>query len=172
MAQKKMLAPNVAIWWVPKSGVTDYQVIKATEIASGSNISCAIVEGYTLNSTDPNTDNTRTICDEGNVDNPTSEQYEGSLTFFRDKDLSDIGANTSVFNKAFSLFMQPGADGYLVRRIGFKSDIPIAATQEVEVFGFTSDYPQSVDGAEGGPPIQFTVKFLPTGETSGLILAA
>lgn len=168
MANKKMLAPNTTIWWVPRSGVSDYTKIKAAEINAGSNISCAIVSGYTLNSTDPNTDDTKTICDAGNVDNPTTEQYEGSLTFLRDADLDDIGTNNSVYNKAYSLFKEPDADGFLVRRIGKESSQPAAATDDVEVFGFTSDYPQSVDGAENAPPIQFTVPFIPTGQISGI----
>lgn len=166
--KQKLLSPNEALWWVDKSDVADYTAIKASEISSGVNLSCAIVEGYTLNSSDPNTDNSRTICDSGNVDNPTTEQYEGNVTFFRDKDLSDIGTNASVFNAAFSLFNQPGADGFWVRRVGKLSTVAIASGDEVEVYGFTSDYPQSVDGAENAPPIQMTVPFIPSGEISGI----
>lgn len=168
-AKQKMLAPNVTIWWIDKSGVVNYKAIKASEINAGKNISCAIVDPYTLNSTDPQTDNSSTICDEDNVVNPTSEQYEGNLTFFRDADITD---NTSVFNTAFELYKDGGAEGYLVRRVGKKSDQAATTTDEVEVFGFTSDLPQSVDGADNGPPIQMTVPFIPSGEITGIITAA
>lgn len=165
-ARKKMLAPNETIWWMDAADVADYTAITAKMINDdGVNISCAIVEGYTLNSTDPQTDNTRTICDEGNVVNPTAEQYEASLTFFRDANSAD---GTSVFNTAFNLFKQPDAEGYLIRRVGKKSSEAAAATDEIQVFGVSSDLPRSIDGAENAPPIQFTVPFLPTGEISSI----
>lgn len=164
MTEQKMLAPNVTLWWIDRSGVADYTAITVAEINAGTNVSCAVVEGYTLNPTDPNTDNTRSICDEGNVDNDTTDQYEGNVTFFRDKNIAD---NTSVFNKAFNLFKTADADGYWVRRVGKKADQLAAANDDVEVFGFTSDFPRSVDGAENAPPIQFSVRFIPNGEISG-----
>lgn len=167
MAEKKMLAPNETIWWIDKADLADYKAPKASEITNdGVNISCAIVEGYNLGSTDPQTDTTRTICDEGNVQNPTNSQYEASLTAFRD---ANIGDNASVFNTFYNLFAQPDAEGYLIRRVGEKSTVAAAATQDVEVFGVTSDFPQSIDGGENAPPIQMTVPFLPTGEYSGIV---
>ena len=164
--RKKMLAPNETIWWVDAAAGVTASTMTAAVLNGGNstNISCAIVEGYTLNTTDPQTDNTRSICDEGNVENPTAEQYEANLTAFRDASLVD---NSSVYNKFFNLFSQPDADGWLVRRVGKKSDQAAAANDEVQAFGVSSDYPQSIDGGENAPPIQMTVPFLPTGDVSG-----
>lgn len=164
-ARKKMLAPNETIWWVDAAFASTADAITAAILnTNGVNISCAIVSGYTLNSTDPQTDTTRTICDEGNVENPTAEQYEANLTFFRDADLGDAN---SVFNKAFDLFKHPDAEGYLVRRVGKKSDQAAASGDTVQAFGVSSDYPQSIDGDENNSPIQMTVPYIPTGDLSG-----
>jgi hypothetical protein len=165
MARSKLLEPTTTIWWVPLAGVANPATITKTEINAGANISCAIVTGYTLNGTGANTDNSRTICDVANVDNPTTDQYDGSLTFFRDANPAD---GTSVYNIAFNLFKTVGAQGYLVRRIGQLSTVTAATADDVEVFQFEADYPKSVDGAENAPPVQFTVKFIPSGFMSGI----
>ena len=163
--RSKLLEPTTTIWWVPLAGVANPAVITKTEINAGTNISCAILTGYTLNGTGANTDNSRSICDVANVDNPTTDQYEGNLTFFRD---AVPGDGASVYNLAFNLFKTVGAQGYLVRRIGALSSAVAATADDVEVFSFEADYSRSVDGAENAPPIQFTIKFIPLGFMSGL----
>ena len=163
--RSKLLEPTTTIWWVPLAGIANPYAPTVAEVNAGSNISCAIVTGYTLNGTGANTDNSRTICDVANVDNPTTDQYDGSLTFFRDANPADV---SSVYNTAFNLFKAVGAQGYLVRRIGKVSSTTAASADDVEVFGFESDYIKSVDGAQNAPPIQFTVKFIPLGVMSGL----
>lgn len=163
MAQQKLLAPNVTIWWIDAAGVADPYAITAAEINAGKNISCAIVSGYTLNPTDPNVDNTKSICDSANVDNPTTDQYNGNVTFFRDKNIATVA---SVYNIAFQLFRYGGAQGYLVRRVGELSSAVAAIGDDVQVFGFESDLPSSIDGGENPPPVQFTVPFIPNGVVS------
>lgn len=163
---QKMMAPNTTIVWVPKSGVADPFNPTATELNAGTNISCAIVRGYTLNPTASDTDTTASICDEGNVDNRTYANYEGNITFFRDANIQD---NVSVFNKAYALFRRAGASGYLYRRVGYKSTVTFAIGQEVEGFLFESDWPQTIDGGDGGGPIQFTVPFLQQGKLTGMV---
>lgn len=166
MAEEKLLAPNVTIWWIPDAGVADPTAITTAEVNAGSNISCAIVAGYTLNPTDPNVDNTKSICDNANVDNPTQDQYNGNLTFFRDKDVTN---NDSVYNKAFQLFRYGGAVGYLVRRVGKLNSDPAADGDDIQPFSFESDLPSSIDGGENPPPVQFTVPFIPNGKAAGAI---
>lgn len=163
MTQQKMLAPNVTIWALDKANApADLLTLTDTDLNTlAVNISCAIVAGYTLNPTDPNFDTSKSICDSGNVDTPTTNQYEGNITFFRDANLAD---NTSVFNKAFQLFKFGGWEGYLIRRFGKLSSVVAAGDDPVQVFGFESDIPKSVDGADNAPPIQFTVKYIPSGE--------
>ena len=160
MASEKMLSPNTTIWWVPDSGIADPKNPTAAEINAGVNISCAIVTGYSLNPADSDTDDSRSICDNSNAQSPTFDNYEGDLTFFRDADAANA---ESVFNKAYGLFKNVGASGYLVRRIGKTADMPAAAGDYVSLFKFTSDYMRSLDGDEGGSPVKFQVKFIPAG---------
>lgn len=161
---QKMMSPNTTIVWVPKSGVVDPYNPTAVELNAGVNISCAIVRGYTLNPTASDVDNTASICDEGNVDNRGAGNYEGNITFFRDANIAD---NVSVFNRAWALFRKAGAAGYLYRRVGYKSSVTFSVAQEVEGFQFESDVPQTIDGTDGGGPIQFTVPFLQQGLMTG-----
>lgn len=154
----KMMSPNTTIWWIPLAGLVDPAEPTVAEINLGINLSAAIVTGYTLGATDSETDDSKTIVDEGNVTTYTFDNYEGSLSFFR----SDLVAVTPVFNTAYELFKVPRAEGYLVQRLGKKATAPIAVGDEVSVFRFIADSPTDDEG-DGGAPIQFTVPFLPQG---------
>lgn len=158
---KKMMSPNTTIWWLDEDAVVDAHKITVAELTAGVNISCAIVRGYTLNPQASDTDSTASICDEGNVETPTYDNYEASLTFFHESDQEDT---ESVFLKAIELFKAKGARGYLVRRLGYKSTVAPAAGQEYEAFLVQSDNPQTIDGGDSGGPIQMTVPFLQQGD--------
>lgn len=155
----KMMSPNTTIWWVPLAGIANYLAPTVAEITAGVNISAAIVTGYTLAATDSDTDDSKTIVDEGNVQTPTFGNYEASLSFFRD----GIGDAATVFTTANALFDAGRVEGWLVSRQGFKSTVAPAATQLVSVFRVMSDYHQTVEG-DGGSPIQTTVPFKPQGQ--------
>lgn len=158
----KMMSPNETIWWVPADTVGfDPAAPSAAELTEARNISCAVVSGYTLNPTDSDTDGTTSICNSANIETPTFYNYEANITFFRE----EVGANednTSAYYRAFEFFKEPDAEGYLVRRVGYRESEPAAAGQEVSVFYVSSDYAQDVVPDDGGP-IQFTVPFLPQG---------
>lgn len=154
----KMMSPNTTIWWVPLAGIANPASPTVAEINAGTNISCAIVTGYTLGATDSDTDDSKSICDDANVLTPTFDNYEANLSFFR----SDLVAVTAVYDTAFNLFKVDRVEGYLVSRHG-KVSTALAATGDiVSVFRVISDAPQDVEG-DGGAPIQFTVPFLPQG---------
>lgn len=155
----KMMSPNTTIWWVPLAGITNYLAPTAVQVNAGTNISAAIVTGYTLAATDSDTDDSKTIVDEGNVTTPTFGNYEASLSFFRD----GIGDTATIFTTAYNLFKAGRVEGWLVSRHGYKSTTTAAATQLVSVFRVFSDYAQDVEG-DGGAPIQFTVPFKPQGQ--------
>ena len=154
----KMMSPNTTIWWVPLAGIANPATPTIAEINAGTNISCAIVTGYTLGATGSDTDDSKSICDDSNVQTPTFDNYEASLTFFR----SDLTAVTAIYVTAFNLFKVPRVEGYLVSRHGKKSDQVAAANDIVSVFRVISDSPADVEG-DGGSAIQFTVPFLPQG---------
>ncbi|ALY08390.1 major tail protein [Arthrobacter phage Amigo] len=153
----KMMSPNTTIWWVPLAGIANPMAPTVAEINAGTNISCAIVTGYTLGATASDTDDSKSICDDANVQTPTFDNYEASLTFFR----SDLTAVTAIYQTAFNLFKTPRVEGYLVSRQGKKSDQVAASNDLVSVYRVISDSPQDLD-AEGSA-VQFTVPFLPQG---------
>lgn len=155
----KMMSPNTTIWWVPLAGIANYLVPKATELTAGTNISAAIVTGYTLGATDSDTDDSKTIVDEGNVTTPTFGNYEANISFFRE----GVGDTPTIFTTAFNLFKDGRVEGWLVSRHGYKSTVAAAATQLVSVFRVYSDYAQDIEG-DSGAPIQFTVPFKPQGQ--------
>lgn len=161
----KMLNPNTTIWWVPLAGITNPLAPTASQVNAGTNISCAITRGYTLNPTDSDTDDTASICDTGNVKTRLYDNYEGEITFFKDANSAD---GSSVYNAAFALFKSPDVAGFLVRRLGKKSTSTAVAGDVVEVFQFTNDRTRSVDGGDAGP-VQFTVPYLPQGFYSGYV---
>jgi hypothetical protein len=155
----KMMSPNTTIWWVPLAGIANYLAPTVAEITAGINISAAIVTGYTLAATDSDTDDSKTIVDEGNVETPTFGNYEASLSFF----LDGIGDTPTVYTTATNLFQNGRVEGWLVSRHGYKSTVAAATTQLVSVFRVISDFHQIVEG-DSGAPIQFTVPFLPQGQ--------
>ena len=155
----KMMSPNTTIWWIPLAGIANYLSPTVAEINAGINISAGIVTGFTLGATDSDTDDSKTIVDEGNVSTPTFGNYEASLSFFRDA----TGDAATVFTTATALFTGGRVEGWLVSRHGYKSTIVAATTQLVSVYGVISDFYQDVEG-DGGSPIQITVPFKPTGK--------
>lgn len=156
----KMMSPKTTLWWVPIGTVGfNPDSPSAAVLTPARNVSNAVVSGYTLNPTDSDTDDSTSIADGANSQTPTFANYEGNITFFREGDLANT---TSDYAKAFAFFKQPDAEGYWVRRVGFRSNVAAAAAQEVDVFHFSSDVPQDVVGDSG--PIQFTVPFLPQGK--------
>jgi hypothetical protein len=155
----KMMSPNTTIWWVPLAGITNPAAVTVAQLTAGTNISAAIVTGYTLGATDSDTDDSKTIVDEGNVQTPTFGNYEGNISFFRD----GVGDTPTAFTTAYNLFKAGRVEGWLVSRHGYKSTVAPAAGQLISVFRFFSDYGQDVEG-DGGAPIQFTVPFRPQGQ--------
>jgi hypothetical protein len=154
-----MMSPNTTIWWVPLAGIANFEAPTVAQLTAGSNISAAIVTGFTLGATDSDTDDSKTIVDEGNVSTPTFGNYEASLSFFRD----GIGDTATIFTTAVALFTAGRVEGWLVSRHGYKSTVAPAIGHLVSVYGVISDYYQDVEG-DGGSPIQVTVPFRPTGK--------
>lgn len=155
----KLMSPNTTIWWVPLAGIANYLAPTAAQLTAGTNLSAAIVTGYTLGATDSDTDDSKTIVDEGNVSTPTFGNYEASLSIYRD----GIGDAATIFTTAFALFSAGRVEGWLVSRHGYKSTVAAAATQLVSVFRVTSDFTQVVEG-DGGAPIQVSIPFKPQGQ--------
>lgn len=162
----KMMSPNSRIDWIPFAGLTTPSAPKATELNAGTNLSAAIVTGYTLGALASDVDNSKSIADEGNVDTPTLGNYDGKLQFFRDA----VGTGTqqapvpsTIFTTARALFLTAKVEGWLVSRHGAKQNVAYAAGDVVSAFHFVSDYMMTID-QEGGKPILSEVQFLPQGD--------
>ena len=154
----KMLAPNTTIWWVPDSAGWNPAAPDHTLLTDARNISCAIDNGYKLGPTKSETDKSKSICENANSETRVAFNYEGSLTFFREGDLTN---NTSAYAKAFAFFKDGTKNGlnlgYLVRRTGYKNTVAAAAGQEVESFYFAPDNP--MDEVADKTTIKYTVTF-------------
>jgi hypothetical protein len=165
----KMLPPKITVWWVPATpGIEDIDAPTAAEINAGVDISCAItVDNFTLGWTDRDLDDSRSLCDVDNVENPTAKNVEADLTFFLDDDFDD---NTSVFNEAMDLFETPLQRGFLVQRIGKNPNTdPLAeAGDRVTVFDVLSGDPNIEN--DGDAPVRMQVRFYPQGQSSNGIV--
>lgn len=177
----KMMPPGTSIWWIDESDITDPAKDLANPAtyngasAKAVDISCAVVTGFTLNPTDSDTDDTQSICDAAAVQTPVRENYEASITFFREK-VGETGVGTtSPADKAFNLFrdgIQNGQKtGWLVKRVGWKQGVPVAAGHVLSAFKVSPDNPRDTVG-DATTAIQFEVPFLPQGEMYLNITAA
>ncbi len=123
------------------------------------NISCAITDdNFTADITDSETDNTRTICDKGQVTNPTFANYDVTFQTLRDRDVTGHG----VFNIPFNLFKTPDHKFYIIKRIGKASTEDFAAGDVVTIFGVTTD--NASDVSDDKALLQFAPQFKATGE--------
>lgn len=160
MANQKMLRGNVAIYAFDPEAFADLSAPTVAELngtAFGYNISCAITDDYTLNMTDSDTDDSRSICDVGQVETPTFFNYEASLDAFRDIDPNAAG----LFNLFRDLFRAPDVPYILVKRIGKSNTEPFAVGDFVSLYSVNTDYP--VDTTEDNAPLLFGARFKPTG---------
>lgn len=167
MSHKMVNQKRIAVWWIPEAGLSAPEAPSAAQINAGTRISPALVTGYTLKMSDSNTDTSRTVEDEGNVETPTLRNYEGKLQFFRD----DIGSGTqdvpvpaTAFTAVLNLFKTAYVSGWLVSRYGPKADVLVAALDRVSVFKFKNDVYRVLEGDAGETPVMVEVEFLKQGE--------
>ncbi len=167
----KMLRPNVGIFVAAADAFADWTAPTLAELTAPTkifNISAAVTDGYTLNMTDSDVDNSLSMTDSAQVSTPTLYNYEASLDGFRDASLSA----TSVYNKFRDLFAGAavGTKYYLIKRIGKANDAAWALTDTFSIFGVTTDNP--VDIVADGAMIMLGARFLTTGEVSVNIVPA
>lgn len=162
----KLVSPNTTIWWVDATGTFLPTAPDASNLVAdlgagkAVNLSAAVATGYTLNATASDTDNSKTIVDEGNSQSRGNGNYTASIPFFREAD--PVTNTDSVFLAAYNLFKTKGANGTLVKRLGFKYTVAPAAGQLVSVYTVLADNPRDEESNAGGP-IQFLVPFFPQG---------
>jgi hypothetical protein len=170
MANEKLLRANVTVLLAypeafadplhPSAAeLNDQFVFTTNEDAMVFNVSCAIEDSsLTANFTDSDTDDERTICDEGAVQTPTAKNYEFSLDFFRDKNVDAAG----LFNLGFRLVQNPDRPFYGITRIGVSRDTAFANGQDVSIFGLTTDNVQDI--VDSGANTKAGARFQYTGQ--------
>jgi hypothetical protein len=168
MAFEKVLRGNVTILLAYPEAFADPEAPVAAELndlfvyttnedAMVFDVSCSILDDYTLNMSDSDTDDSVSICDIGNVSSPTFQNYEGSLDAFRDKDVDDNG----IFNLFRDLTLGPDREFYVIKRIGYASTDAFAAGQTISMYGFNTDFP--VDLVEDNAMLKHGARFKPNG---------
>lgn len=158
----KLLRGNVKIVVVEYDAIADPTAPTAAELNSALyayDISCAVLDDYTLNTTSSDTDDTLTICDIGNVQSRTFTNYEGTLTGLRDAVITD---SASVYNTFFRLFQGQDKKYWIVKRIGPAQAATFASGQIVSLYGFSTDYP--TNNAEDQSMMSMTANLKPLGQ--------
>lgn len=145
-------------------GFADISCPTSEEINAGVNISCAMTTDFTLGWTDRDTDDTRGLCDDAAVANPTTKNYEAQLNFFLDRDPNKL--DPSIYNDVLELFKKPLRSGYLVQRIAKhpKRDPDAAEGDRVTIFRVYAGDPNIVNDATA--PIQMQITFYAQGQSS------
>lgn len=152
----KLISGKTLILWI-EDPTYDPLLPSLALMTAGTDISCAIGSGYTLNPTKSDVNTKRTICEDAESETPVRYNYEGNLSFFREGDLADT---TSAFARAFAFFGAARKEGYLVRRMAIPRSTPLAIGHKVDSFKFQSDFSQdNIDD----DLIMFNVKFLQQG---------
>jgi hypothetical protein len=154
----------VKIAWVLDANMTPAQAAAPTVaiLTAGTTVDLSPAiswQDFALGATDSDDVEDRGITDPGNAVTRGFANFEGTLSFFRDKSPND---STSDFVKAWQTFKVPRTYGYLVMRVAEKKwDAAWAAGDRVSVFRFVAD--AVVDDTEGDDAVKFTVTFLPQG---------
>lgn len=156
----KVLRGNVEIFAAYPEAFADPENPTVAELSNTDLvkiISCAVEDSYTLNPTDSDTDNSLSVCDVAQVDNPTFANYEASLDGFRDESITATG----VFNLFRDLFKVSGIPYILGKRIGKAQGTPFAVGDRVSLYSVKTDNPTDIDAS--GAPIQLGARFKPQG---------
>lgn len=176
-----MLPPSITVWWVDDgdqtsecyigtygNGIANVDCPTSEEINAGLNISCAMTTEFTLGWTERDTDDTRGLCDDAAVANPTTKNYEATLAFFLDRNPNK--EDESIYNEVMQLFKKPLRSGYLVQRIArHPAREPEAQEGDwVTIFKVFSGDPNILNDATA--PTQLEVVFYAQGSSSdGLV---
>jgi hypothetical protein len=124
----------------------------------GGNITCAVSEDFTLGATDPEIDDSRTVCSKGASGEIKRYNFEAELTIFRDLSLTD---STSVFNLARDLTRAPDIPYFIAHRVGYSSVTASAVGHEWDFYYVYTDNPVPV--YEDDDWQQSTLTFVPKG---------
>lgn len=157
----------VKVAWVPDALMTPAQAAAPSatllnNVSTTQDLSAAIAwQDFALANATSDTKDDRGITDPGNATTRGFSNFAGTLSFFRDADLTNT---TSPYVQAWNTFKTPRTYGYLVIRVAEqKWNTPFAAGDRVSVYKFIADI--VVDDVSGDDAVKFKVNFLPQGAT-------
>ena len=149
-------------------GVADLDKPTVTELAAGKDITCAVAYGYTLGMGQSATvQGALGLCDQKAATRRGDAVFNGDLTILREDGQE---GNDTAYANAAEVFADPDVTIDIVRRGGIaqypEDALPdstaYAAGQHVEIFRFTTDYPQYRTGQTKGEDATFQVQPLPS----------
>ncbi|WP_058120547.1 hypothetical protein [Actinobaculum massiliense] len=152
-------------------GLKDITKPTVDELENGVDFTCAVVTGYTLGMNASETvQGKQTLCEKAASTRRGAANYAGEFTLVREGD-KDATETESAYLRAASIFKDPDIKVDIVRRGGVpedpKSALPYTekfkADQTVEVYQFTTDYPQNRPD-QNGEDAAYNVVLLPTGK--------
>lgn len=109
----------------------------------GGNVTCAIQDDFTLGSTDPEIDDTKTVCSKGSSGAIKRYNFEAEFNIFRDADLT---STTSEFVMASDLVRAPDIPYIIAHRIGYSRDTAAVAGHDWNLYYVHTDNPVDTAG--------------------------
>jgi hypothetical protein len=110
---------------------------------AGGNVTCAIQDDYTLGSTDPEIDDTKTVCSKGSSGAIKRYNFEAEFNVFRDITPT---STSSVFAMASDLVRAADIPYIIAHRIGYSSDTASAVGHEWNLYYVHTDNPVDTSG--------------------------
>lgn len=167
----KLMAPNIRIDWYPEGHFGDPSNPTVEELNTGYNLSRAIVTGYTLDFTDPITEEYSGVLSDFTVQVYSRDGYEANLQFFL-ATRESAEDNERAFRHAEELFYNPNQSvGYLVKRFGYPCHVDYGAfeEQQIDIFKVQADLPKVL--SEDGEPVLLDIRFIPQGFAASAVIA-
>lgn len=125
----------------PTSALLNYFITATTPDATGAhwggNVTCSVIDDWSLTMTDSATDDTRTLCSVGQSQDLTFYNYEAVMNFLRDVDPLD---GTSEFNLPANLLTAPDVAYIIAHRVGYSRNAAAAAGQEWHFYYVWTDH--------------------------------
>ena len=167
----KLMAPNIRIDWYPEGHFDDPSNPTLEELNTGYNLSRAIVTGYTLDFTDPNTEEYSGVLSDFTMQVYSRDGYEANLQFFL-ATRESAEDNERAFRHAEELFYNPNQSvGYLVKRFGYPCHVDYGdiEKQQIDIFKVQADLPKVL--SEDGEPVLLDIRFIPQGFAASAVIA-
>jgi len=133
----------------PTTALLNYYIPITTPSVTGAkwggNVTCAVVDDWTLALKDSSTKDIRTLCSVGQSQELTFYNYDASMNFLRDSNPAD---NTSEFNLPANLVSAPDVAYLVAHRLGFSRNAVAAVGQEWHFYYVWTDHaiPTAADG--------------------------